>query len=76
VNDGVEPFGQRSSGRLPVAKVDLDQPGAGRYRVPEAGREIVEDRDLVAGVEQMRGGDAADIAGAAGDEDLHRGQAR
>ena len=44
---------------------------SGRDRPAEAGREIVEDDDLLAGVEQLPDHVAADIAGAAGDQNAH-----
>ena len=34
---------------------------------------VVEDHDLVAGLDQFIGADGADVAGAAGDEDFHEG---
>ena len=38
-----------------------------------AAREVVEHDHLVAGLEQLLGDDRADVAGAAGDEELHGG---
>ena len=64
--------GQRGA----VADVELDQLGAGRQRPVEvlaaAGREVVDDRHLVAAREQRVDQIRADEAGAAGDQSLHR----
>ena len=45
--------------------------GAGRHALRVAGDERVQDDHLVAGAEQPLRGDAADVAGAAGDQDSH-----
>ena len=74
VQDGVVAAGQRGGGRLGVEQVDLLQPRALRDRRGVAAREAVEHGDVVAGVEQLGGHDRADVAGAAGDEELHAAQ--
>ena len=52
--------------QLRVAEIADDQLDAFGHRPGEAGREIVEHDDLLAGVEQAEHHVAADIAGAAG----------
>ena len=46
--------------------------GARGHGLAVAGDERVEDDDLVAGEDELLDGDAADVAGAAGDEDAHQ----
>ena len=48
----------------------LDEVGALGDALAEAGGEVVEHGHLVAGLQQVRGDDAADIARAAGDQVL------
>ena len=56
---------------LGVEQVDPLQAGALGHRRRVAALEVVEHRHVVAGVEQLGGHDRADIAGAAGHEELH-----
>ena len=62
----------RSTSAL-VAEVALDQRRLRRDRPGEAGRQVVEDDDPLAGIDQLPDHVAADIAGAAGDQDAHAG---
>ena len=54
-----------------IADVADDERGTRRDRPAEAGRQVVEDDDLLAGVEQLEHHVAADVAGSAGDQDAH-----
>ena len=54
-----------------VADIADDQRRLRRHRPAEAGRQIVEDDDALAGVDEFENHMAADIAGAAGDQDAH-----
>ena len=49
--------------------IALDEPRLGRDRPVEAGRQIVEHDDVLAGIDELPDHVAADIAGAAGDQD-------
>jgi len=62
--------GQHLSGA--VAQRALDEHGPGRHRVGVPGGQVVEHRDLMPGRHELRGDDAADVSGTAGDDDLHR----
>ena len=64
----------RRAQRVRVEQVDLGVPGAGGDRAGVAAREVVEHGDLVAGGEQLLGDDGADVARAAGDQELHAGR--
>src|SRR5262245_49060694 len=46
-------------------------PGAGRRGVAVAGGQVIDDGHVMPGLKQGQGADAADVSGAAGDEDLH-----
>lgn len=81
--DGVEDLAVRMA--LPVTEIEdvvaagLDgvegeQVRAGRQIGGEAGGEVVEDFDLVAGIDELMGDDRADLSGTAGDEQLHSGR--
>ena len=56
---------------LAMLQVALDEFGARIERLAVALGQVVEDRDLVAGLEQLLHANAADVAGAAGDEYFH-----
>ena len=56
-----------------VAAIAVDQLRLRRDRPAEAGRQVVEDDHVLAGIDQMPDHVAADIAGAAGDQDAHAG---
>ncbi len=72
MDDGVDAMASTAAGdqRL-VADVALDETRPVRHRPAEPGRQIVEHHDLLAGVEQLEHHVAADIAGAAGDQNAH-----
>ena len=55
-----------------VTEVAHQEPHPRRYRLATTGREVVEHGHLVAGVRELAHGVAADVAGAARDQDLHR----
>ena len=55
-----------------VAQRALDERGPGRHRVGVPGGQVVEHGDLMPGRDQLRGDDAADVPGAAGDEHSHK----
>ena len=57
-----------------VAAVALDEMRLRRDRPVEAGRQIVEDDHLFAGIDEMPDHVAADIAGSAGDQNAHVGR--
>ena len=61
---------QRGHARL-IAAVADDERHARRHRPVEAGRQIVEHHHALAGIDQRVNHVAADIAGAAGDQDRH-----
>ena len=54
-----------------LLEVALDEDGTARHHLAVAGREVVEDGDLVAGSSRTLAHVAADEAGAAGDEYSH-----
>src|SRR6185437_4434009 len=64
-------LGQDALERLLVADVTLDPGAALRHRVPVAVRQVVVDHDGVTQGEQRLGHHTADVAGAAGDENVH-----
>ena len=57
---------------LLIADVADDERGIGRHRPAKAGRQVVEDDDALATVEELEHHVAADVTGSAGDEDGHR----
>ena len=57
--------------QLLVADVADDERGVLRHGPAEAGRQIVEDDDLLAGVQKLENHMAADIAGAARHQNGH-----
>ena len=61
-----------SRSRTAVAEVAREEAHSFRNRRPVPVREVVEDGHVVAGVAELAHGVAADVAGAAGDEHLHR----
>ena len=61
----------REHRRRGVGDVAVDQPGAVRHRVRVPGGQVVEHGHLVPGTQQVQGDDAADVAGATGDEQPH-----
>ncbi|MNL70553.1 hypothetical protein D3C87_1955730 [compost metagenome] len=73
VEHRVEAFGHDPAHRFVVAHIPLDErdPEA-RQVLTLAGREVVEDHDLVARAYEALGGVGADEAGPAGDEDPKR----
>src|SRR5699024_6166074 len=72
VQDGVEgPVRGEHTGGV-RADLPVHELGAGGDRLTVTGGQIVEHHDLVAEVEQPGGDHAADIAGAAGDQDSHQ----
>ena len=54
-----------------VADVADDQLGLARHRPVEAGRQVVEHDDALAGIDQLVDHVAADVAGAAGHQNAH-----
>ena len=56
---------------LAVGQVALDERGARIERQAMALGQVVEDGDLMAGVDQLLGANAADVARAARDENMH-----
>ena len=56
-----------------VRDVGLDEGRVRLDRFAEPGDQVVQDDDLVSGVEQQAAGDAADVAGSSGDEQFHDG---
>src|SRR5690606_33951821 len=54
-----------------VGDVGLRELRSLRYGVAVAGRQVVEDDDVVPGVEQLAGDDRPDVAGAAGEQQFH-----
>jgi hypothetical protein len=56
---------------VPVVEIAEDEPGAFIYGGAVAFGEVVEDGDRVAGVEEFLHADGSDVAGTAGDEDIH-----
>ena len=70
----VEPASEDIIDRRLVAQVGQHELGARRDRRPVAPLEVVEDRHLMAVVEQLLCDDRADVAGAAGHEQFHRGR--
>ena len=54
-----------------VADIAFDELGLIRHRPAEAGRQIVENDDVLAGVEQLEHHMAADEAGPARDQNTH-----
>src|SRR5258705_7889426 len=51
----------------------MDQEGEGRHGISVTGGEIVEDQDRVTRADQLLDDDAADVARAPDDEDVHGG---
>ena len=68
VHHTIETLGQYRAGILDGA---LDEPAAGWYGIAVAGGQVIQDHDVVAGLDQPRGADTADIAGASGDQQPH-----
>jgi len=60
----VEALGQYRTGILDGS---LDEPAGRRHRVPVPGGQVIEDHDVVAGLNQSRGADAADVTRPPGD---------
>ena len=56
--------------RINIAQIAFDKGRIGMDGLAMALVQVVEHHHLVAGLEQLGGGDAADVAGAAGDEDF------
>ncbi len=54
-----------------IADVADDERRLGRHRPPEARRQVVEDDDLFAGLEELENHVAADVAGPARNENSH-----
>src|SRR4051794_6230909 len=71
VQHRVPPLGESGLGGLEVVEGHVEVAGALRDRAGVATVEVVEDRDLVARVDELGGHDGADVAGAAGHEELH-----
>ena len=72
MDDGVDlVLGDDAADERLVADVAGDELRLRRDRPAEAGREIVEDDDLLAGIDQLPDHVTADVAGAAGDEHAH-----
>ena len=71
VHDGVDPGRQGRAERARVQQRDGDVLGARWDGLGVPAREVVEHDDLVAGGEQLRGDDRADVARAPRDEDPH-----
>src|SRR4051794_21070865 len=71
VQHRVPPLGEGGLGGLEVVERHVEVAGALRDRARVATVEVVEDRDLVARVDELGGHDGADVAGAAGHEELH-----
>ena len=65
-----------SSSSAASARSPCDEPGAVGHRVLVPGRQVVEHGHLVAVLHQVRGADAAHVAGTAGDQQLHGGSPR
>ena len=72
VQDPVEPLAQRLVDRVAIEQIRDHQTGARRDRVAVAALEVVEHDDVVSGAQQVLGDDRSDVAGPAGDEQLHR----
>jgi hypothetical protein len=75
VDDGVEAGAEGGANRVGVGEVAAHELGPVDHRLGVAGREVVEDGDIVAALDQLLDRDAPDVAGAAGDEDPHPGAA-
>src|SRR4051794_12101301 len=71
VQHRVPPLGEGGLGGLEVVERHVEVAGALRDRARMAAVEVVEDRDVVARVDELGGHDRADVAGAAGHEELH-----
>jgi len=65
---------EQRADRRPVRQIDLDEGGRRVDGRTVALVEIVEHDDVVAGSDELGRGDAADVAGTAGDEDFHGGR--
>ena len=63
--------GERGADGLRVVEVALEESGAGIDGAAVALGEIVENRDAEATVEELFDADAADVASASGDENVH-----
>ena len=66
-------FGQDRVDRVPVGQVTLDEGGRWVNGAAVALVKIVKDDDLLAASDELFDDDATDVAGAAGDENFHRG---
>jgi hypothetical protein len=64
-------LGDQPADQRLIAAVALDECRLGRDRPGKAGREVVEDDDGLARVDQLPDHMAADVAGAAGDKYAH-----
>ncbi len=73
---GVEALGHHVGECRQVKHVNDAELGAGGHRPAVARGQVVGHGDSVAGVEEVAGDDAADVAGAADDERLHGVAAR
>src|SRR4051812_9713716 len=71
VQHRVPPLGEGGLGGLEVVERHVEVASALRDRAGVATVEVVEDRDLVPRVDELGGHDRADVAGAAGHEELH-----
>ena len=72
MHDGVRLcVGHRVADALRLVEVADDESGAGVDGPAVAFGEVVEDRDLMATVEELFDADAADVAGTPGDENIH-----
>ena len=65
-------FAHDAADELLIADVADDEGGVGRHRPAKAGRQVVEDDDALATIEELENHMAADVTGSAGNEDGHR----
>ena len=72
MHHGVERTREDGVQRGGVVEAGPMQDGVRGHGVQVAGGEVVQDLDLVSLLAQERRGGAADVAGAAGDQDAHR----
>src|SRR5690242_11742296 len=72
----VDAAGHRAFQSVAIAQISHDEVSAGRDRRAMATLEVVEDDDLVTRRQQVSRDDRADVTGAAGDQNSHRGAGR
>jgi hypothetical protein len=74
VQDGAEAVVDGGVEDFPIEQVRDHEFGALGHSLPMPAVEVVDDHDLVPGLEEMSRDDRADVPGASRDEELHRGR--